>query len=750
MSQSYLPAPGTPIECAALRVAKAIETARAIDAKALTFVTLVECRRLDEPAADVLVFDVEVELAQRIVCDIRHYERIAVTFWADDSTPPDTVVLRPDFPRVPHLNLRLQELPRSLCLYDESYDEIKLRWTAKHFIERIRTWLALTAKGHLHADDQPLEPLLFVSPYLLVLPNDIFAETQSDVPELLSIQVVDGGAGQYTLIAQKYEQRADQRAQRQYVATALMSAPQEHGIIYQQPTNLLELHQFLMRAGVDLLAELRQRMRAWQGNPKYRDRLRAQLILIIALPKTRDGDGVVEAQDLSAFLCATSLLEIGQDIGLWKIQDDGHVATFIPPDEQMQGADTSLVLLNPTYALSPELAASCTGLSQPDETTIAAIGLGALGSQVFSNLVRMGIGRWTLIDKDQVAPHNLARHALYDFAIGASKAGMMATLANRLLNDEHIAASIVVDILHPGAAQADLERSLTEARVILDMAASVPVARHLALTILSPARRISLFLNPTGTDLVLLVEDAQRTIRLDSIEMQYYRHLLYDQMLAAHLNTPQGRLRYAQSCRDVSSSMPQDLVALHAALGSRAVRALLREDSAQITIWQYDPDTLSVRSVCVMPALTYEHQSNGWSICTDQQLLDKLAQARIEKLPNETGGVLVGTFDLQRKIVYVADTVLSPPDSTEWPTSYIRGTAGLTQRIEEIERVTAGMLGYVGEWHSHPRGYRCTPSTDDRTAFQWLKEYMDRDGLPTLMLIVGDQDEVAWYVNDIP
>ena len=59
--------------------------------------------------------------------------------------------------------------------------------------------------------------------------------------------------------------------------------------------------------------------------------------------------------------------------------------------------------------------------------------------------------------------------------------------------------------------------ALGETSLILDMSASVTVARHLALKAESSARRASLFLTPTGEDL-LLAEDKERTVPLDSLD----------------------------------------------------------------------------------------------------------------------------------------------------------------------------------------------------------------------------------------
>ena len=55
-----------------------------------------------------------------------------------------------------------------------------------------------------------------------------------------------------------------------------------------------------------------------------------------------------------------------------------------------------------------ELAAQMNGYDGDGTTPdMVAIGVGALGSQVLTNLVRSGYGRWTLVDEDVLHPHNL-------------------------------------------------------------------------------------------------------------------------------------------------------------------------------------------------------------------------------------------------------------------------------------------------------------------------------------------------------
>lgn len=130
MSDSNVSLNGRVVEVGELRVPKARELARALHSGALNWVRPVECRRLDAgdenvlpelAGSEVLIFDVEAEVPQRRVNDVRPVERVAVAFWAEDNTYPETLALRGDFPQVAHTNLRTFETPRSLCLYDEPY-----------------------------------------------------------------------------------------------------------------------------------------------------------------------------------------------------------------------------------------------------------------------------------------------------------------------------------------------------------------------------------------------------------------------------------------------------------------------------------------------------------------------------------------------------------------------------------------------------------------------------------------------------
>ena len=643
----------------------------------------------------------------------------------------------------------LQDSPPSLCLYDRPFNEVLIDWTAPKFIERIRQWLSQTANGTLHAGDQPLEPLLYQSDPIadLIVPEETFSVHSQDTPAWLSIQMVPRGPLLFTAISQPLNV-TELPNELSCIALVVSCPPQVHGVISHRPDTLQDLHNLTVVSGLSLIQLLRDELRRWleDSDAEMERLLGVRLALIVRLPKTREPGGPTEAIEVRAFMVDMTFGEIGSDIGVWEL-NEGRSGLLLPPDETKEGQGAQLIPLNAHSAFSRLHAADSNGFGPPSRTQITAIGVGALGSQVVSNLVRSGFGQWTLIDGDVLLPHNLARHALDGLYLGWPKALALAGVSNGIIGDEQIASGIVADVLRPGENGSLLQAALSEAEVILDMSASIPVARYVCRDVDAQGRRVSLFLNPSGTALTLLAEDRARQIRLDVLEMQLYRDIANNPELSGLLEST-GTLRTGQSCRDVSTQIPQDLVALFAAIGSHAVRRALDSELAQITTWCVEPNTHAVGVIQSEPARPTKRRLGKWTVYMDSQLQEKLADLRRERLPNETGGVLIGASDMQRGLIYLFGAIASPEDSEESPTSYVRGSKELEQRVSEISKATADMLGYIGEWHSHPDGVSIRSSAKDRALLAWIKSNMQMDGIPGVMAIVGHDGRIGLHLAD--
>lgn len=742
VSDRYVDFYGDIIDYKDLKIPKAIGLVTSINSGIVDFVTLVECREINCGAHEAIVFDIVIKVGQETVYDIRDVERIAAVFDKEDKYKPSVYALREDFPTTPHQYITNAEVPKCLCLYEESYDEIKLNWTPTQFLRRVSDWLSLTSKGKLHGEDQPLEPLLSSNGNKIILPYRLFSEEEK-LKNALKVERLENETGNLILIADRPKAHDDKRSI--HHALAIIGKPQVHGIIRKAPETLKELDSFLALAEIDLLGKLRSTLYQIHDNKLSAGAYDEHIIVVVYLPKIRESGLMHEAHDTWAFWLTKSVKELGVDLGLWEVRD-GLISRLLGGfDKNRNGENTKVMQLSVVYSLSRQLAAAYNGIGDRISDKITLVGVGALGSQLFMNLIRSGSGEWTIIDNDYLMPHNLARHALIGSGVGRSKAECMEYWANDTIYGENIAHSITADILDPREHEAEVKKALEESDIILDISTSIAAERYLALDVQSKARRVSMFLNPAGNDAVLLAEDMERKNTLDFIEMQYYRSLVH-MNLTEHLSSVEY-LRYSNACRDTSNVISQENIAMYAALLSKAFRSAIQDSNGSIKIWSTKNDSFNVDYANIQ---TYEMERiscGDWTVCTDRYLLDRLKELRQQKLPNETGGVLIGSIDVQRKIVYVVDTVPSPLDSNEWPDSYIRGYKGLRSEIERINKITGNRLEYIGEWHSHPEGCGCKASSTDSKAFLWLANYMAIDGYPALMMICAEK--TAFYIGQM-
>lgn len=691
-----------------------------------------------------VIFEVDVEVSQIARADIRSTERVCVSFAAADDSWPEVLALRQDFPSVPHLYLRPQGLPRSLCLYEQPYAEERLRWNTVSIVEHLRSWLRDTGQGELHRRDQPLEQLFLSTRDAIVLNPNILTQAAQGPMQLQIAHLNQEPWGQVYLAL-----NADLHSHfpgSRFMATTCVSPPILHGLIRSTPQTLLDLQTIVTSAGGDLLNPLRTQLGGWAHDPGI---LNSHLVLVVVFPRKRETHSEPEDAEMWAFVTLQTIGVIGEALSVWQfsagIPIPGRlVGASVDP---MGGSHISLMAIHAITGLDQNGSARMNGAS-PDSRKIAAIGMGALGSQIAGNLVRSGFGRWSLLDGDILLPHNVARHELGHGFVGSPKADAMMQHLNCLLSEPVVERALFVDVLRPEEKQAELSSVLEQANAIFDFSASLSVARDLALSDGIQSRCLSVFMNPSGSASIALCEDKARKLRLDSLEMQYYRAVVHDPALANHFKTDSaGQVRHARSCRDVSSTLPQSSVALHAAIASKRIPELSANEEAQIIISTADGEG-NVQSVRFLPEEAVRLRLGRWTLVTDRGLISRLFELRAADLPGETGGVLLGVWDLIREIVYVADTIPAPADSKRMTTTFIRGSAGLLDDVIQVEKETGGMLQYVGEWHSHPDGYDPYPSAADLSVFAWIKERTAEGGYPAVMAIAGEF-EIRWFVDSI-
>lgn len=695
------------------------------------------------PAGETVEFEVDVSLPQRPVCPIAAVEQLRVFFPSDDGLP-SCKATRAGFPRVPHLNLGDSATDRSLCLYERPWSEEKSQWGPGSYVERIRTWLSDTASGTLHRDNQPLEPLLFGTNSTVVVPDIPLRGQNTCWMEEYSL-FRTGDAASHYIIARSNP--TNEKAQK-FPFLVYECAPSTHGIIQYRPSTLLEIARFVDPDPNTFMSAIAAQLSAHSNKLLEGVSANYYLVFLLLLPKTRTTTTPAEVIERWVFIATLKNADLLPKLG---IAAKDPISKRIAPlfgELHLNSTvlnDVPIEVAKVVDAPSRKRAAQANGEGRADDTSILMVGVGALGSQLFNNLARAGFGKWTLIDSDRLLPHNTYRHSLGGEMVAVPKADALAGFGSVLFDDNSF-SSLPCDVTNPGPFAAQLNAALQASAVVVDCSASITTARNISRKLSTRSRRISIFTNPTGTDSVVLAEDTSRASPLEWLEAEYYLATAVTPSLHNHLiSSPEAaEIRYGNSCRDLSAKIPQDFFAIHAGLTARGLRTALRSEGASITVSRLVEASLSVSTCTVCSTVPLRFSLSGWDLFVSRQVIQAIAKFREAKLPKETGGVLVGTYDPVHCFVAVVAVIPAPADSIEYPSTFIRGKHGLAREVNRYSTPSLGNLVYIGEWHSHPRGATTHPSSDDRTAAAELSQYMDADGKPTVMLIVGDNHSLGF------
>lgn len=701
---------------------------------------------------EVLQLELEIEIPQKPRNDIRRIEPIAIV--ASISLPqshPAVFALRDDFPKVSHLNLYEKEIPRQLCLYEGNQEDIALKWNPYRFIERIRNWFSLTARGELHQDDQPLEPFFLDLNGFLILPNDLDEKSKFAEHYYPAYYYIPKNAA-YNFYVIKIE--SENYFLRKGNSPELIVLPftikeRQHGVIQRAPINLKDLSELVESDGFDLIDELRKSLNQIFKMKKLEYISDSKVVILINVPLSRASGKEIEKIEKYAFVTDANLINFGIVLDVWNLAPETQSFGIIfakKNKELIESEKIKTIILNTVHYMTREEANVLNGIPTIPEKQLILIGVGALGSHFLVNLVRSGIGRWAVFDHDLLLPHNLTRHALPGPYVGFPKALAMADYLKSIL-DKNYVTSYVENFLKPIEKDEEFRQLFSQADYIIDISTTISVERKISLDLESDGRRVSIFISPSGMDSVFLGEDSDRATSLDVIEMQYYRYIIKNRDLHHHLKINGVGVKYGTSCRDFTSRISQDNIALHAAIMSKAFEKFIRSNHAACGIWTAINENMELKHYSVDVSRMVEYNAGGWIIKTDEEFIKNLHHYRTQKLPNETGGVLIGSHDITRKIIYIIDLIPSPEDSDEWPNEYIRGLKGLSARVGIIQETTADNLTYVGEWHSHPKYVSTSASDLDYISFDWLRMHMHEVGLPAVMAIVGDSDEVNFIVD---
>lgn len=694
--------------------------------------------RQESSGREALILTLNLSVPQRINVDIRSQERIAIVM-DEKWDVPRVYPCRDDFDKtLGHLNQCEFGENVWLCLDERTSAEQKLYWRPAHYLESVIDWFERTAAGNLHEESRVLEPVFFsahyevsVQPSLFILKGDKSCEKwfwyHRKPGELITRHIG-------SVVTSRQATRALSRGEYYNAVVVYDTEALTHGRVHTTPRTLAQLKSILGASDLDqtLLKYVSpENLKAYKGFP----------LLLVRIPVRRTDDAPVERLDVHGYLLGSQQDKIVPGTELRGLLERGERVSLIPVSIHVNFNQGSARQYN--------------DFDEESDRSICLYGCGALGSQMLETLCRQGsFQRIFLCDKDWLNPHNLARHDLDSSSVGEPKTAGCAKRVRQILGD-----SVKVETMHTDALGfVDFNQVHHDCELVIDAMASAPATRHLAYLqrssdLASNTRIATVFLSPNGHHLVAYLQGTE-TPRVDAttLEMESLLMLLEFEELSTFFEPLGEPIRYAGSCSHPSAKLRSSEVAMFAAIAAGFIEEHAERIDALVVIWSWNDHKLEhcQRSPApwhMFPLETGSGGEPGTTVFIRPSLLERARRLRKESLPNETGGILIGTWDRERKSLYLVTLCAEPEDSKSSPSYFERGSQGVTDALDEIGRRTYGQLEYVGEWHSHPRDISARPSSKDIEQFEELERRGEGSGIRGFMLIIAE-DEMCLLFGD--
>lgn len=384
---------------------------------------------------------------------------------------------------------------------------------------------------------------------------------------------------------------------------------------------------------------------------------------------------------------------------------------------------------------------------------ISLVGLGALGSHIYSNFAKSGFGDyWCLIDQVKLKETDSINHA---FPIKDKDQKSLA--AYNYIREINCGRNFFEgiyffheNILSLGKNEEYTIEKLKESDLIIDTSAQIPVQRFLTEKIKKETRKISSFLTECGDHLIILAEDKNCETSLDSLEMQFYRYAYEKKIDLYGFGKLYETGRYSGmhwiEC-SYNHLIPHDKIILHSSNFCRRLRDVINEEKSSITIFQTSDETLETKRLDINPHKPIKEKIGEWCIITDEHFVKKILEFIKKSSQNESCGALVGCIDYKYKNIYVVDFLEHSIDAIDLKKEiYGIDFAEIEKKFKEIKNLT-GMLHYIGQIHAKPHGQM--QILNDKKIMDLINEIMIPVYAPSTMLVIDEKGKYKFHVNKI-
>lgn len=697
-----------------------------------------------------LTVTLEVDRPPRSKVDIRKEEPIIFLLHVDQY-PYSAPLVRADrrnFPsHLPHLNPVSAGQPQSLCLHRGNLDDWFQDRTMSDLVVRVRSWLRDASAGRLIPEGDRFEPTrlagllgLNIFPYekLAELAETSNAGWSPVFYSLCSESSTDAGAWLYAIqyrfnfsqaqlesifnLCLKILDLPEPSAMSKRLIGLLLwpdldrVSDEYFGVV---PSTYGELRGFATKLGIDITAAMNE----------YFGQARS----------------VLRGFPVSLVVRRPSAL-IGKDTNIEVLN---FVVTLDEADFSLQD-DCPVSMLAHREPLTPERAKFLSHHEgEPSLPKTFIVGLGALGSKVALSLGRTGDVDLTLADYDELSPHNLARHAMLRPGLGKNKAEAVKEAIKDIYGD-NLSENRITSVKKSlnSLITTDME-VLSGHDLVLDFTASNAALNTLAGAALPDGCRVIRGeIADEGSLGIMMIEGPGRSPRIDDVQAFLFSKSLTDRSVAGWLSRYRAQresnvgnvledVDVGVSCSSDTLRLADDVISLYAAATTLSIRARPEAGELNLYTWHGEGDTpLQSRRWVLPPTVVCRpEESPGWEVRLSGVAAQRLREAFTRSGSRETGGVLLGRFHFKKRIVFVTEATGPPKDSTGRSYVFVRGVQNLPEEVQHAFDASGGLITYVGEWHTHPRGSgRLSPT--DWDAVRQLRGLLDPDKHPTHILIV--------------
>ena len=380
------------------------------------------------------------------------------------------------------------------------------------------------------------------------------------------------------------------------------------------------------------------------------------------------------------------------------------------------------------HAISPQLLRDVSGIKTPDDRILIQLGCGSLGSKIALHMARAGLAPSVVADNRTMSPHNAARHALvpskerFNILWMIPKAEALADAINGLGQSAEAAN---IDAVSLGTDKKRLWKVIPKkAWAVVNATASLAVRDTLGAipTAIMPSRIIETSLFAGGSVGLMTIEGPDRNPNTSDLVLEAYEVIRIDESIRERffgINGDLERQEIGQGCSSTTMVMPDSDISLFSASMARKLLEMRQQElpeSGQALIGRLATDGLGLAwtTVDVGPYLCVQAENDpSWQIRISPHAHEMISEECGRYRDVETGGIIMGSASEIRKTITITNVLPAPVDSQRSAASFILGTQGVNQMVEDYAKPTGFTLHCVGTWHSHlqdsggsPRDYQ--------------------------------------------